>query len=175
MRPLARESRHDHGCHLGAPKHKQARLGRRLLRIQHHALALLTSPRRMRPLIASRPLSTTPNHSPALDVADVHRPHPRRHQTLPTTCHQINNSFAGPAAASKQPQSTVAPPMLVHVSCMYPSPNHAAPNLSVAVALRCVQLGRAHFVAVKMGSRIDQCLNMVCQACRRCQEERGIA
>jgi hypothetical protein len=103
----------------------------------------------------------------------VHRADRGRHQTLGTTWHQINNPMARmqPTAAT----INCGPPSQPSSRCSRASANHAAPNLSVAVALRCIQLGRTHFIAVKMGACIDQCLNVVWQAGRRSQEERGIA
>lgn len=71
--------------------------------------------------------------------------HTWRHQEAPCIKQIIRK---GHLACSVAQQTSVR---VVH------STNHKLPNVTVAVALRCMELGGTHLVTVKMGAGIDQC------------------
>jgi hypothetical protein len=85
---------------------------------------------------------------------DMQRGYPKRGRGAPKKSHSLCN---------------------VRATCARPSANHELPGLSVAVALRCMQLGRTQLLRVQVCAGIQQRLNVLLQPGRRRQEERRVA
>jgi hypothetical protein len=104
-----------------------------------------------------------------------------RHVKTPCVSHIVQHEFL---AHPKEPQLPVisrpAPAAAgildVHVAlALALSANDELPDLSVAVALCCMQLRCTELFGVKMCAGIDERLYVISQPCCRSQEKRGVA